>query len=133
MWASRNLSVVFYNGVVYTSDLGYIDEEGFIYVIGRKGDVINVGGLKVSPTEVESVALAYEGIEDCICIAIEDRITTNALKLLVVFQEGKELDVKAISSFLAKSLEAYKIPRFYEKVDKVERTYNGKLNRKFYR
>lgn len=121
------------NGVVYTSDLGYIDEEGFVYVIGRKGDVINVGGLKVAPTEVESAALGYEGIADCICISVEDRITTNALKLLVVMQEGYELDVKALSSFLAKSLEAYKIPRFYEKVDKVERTYNGKLNRKYYR
>lgn len=121
------------NGIVYTSDLGYIDDEGFVYVIGRKGDVINVGGLKVAPSEVESAALGYEGIIDCICIAIPDKITTNALKLLVAMKEGKELNIKSLSAFLAKSLEAYKIPRYYEKVEKIERTYNGKLNRKYYR
>ncbi len=126
-------SEVLEDGIVYTSDLGYIDEEGFVYVIGRKGDVINVGGLKVAPSEVESAALGYPGVADCICIAVEDRITTNALKLMVVMQEGHEFDPRAISGFLAKSLEAYKIPRLYEQVDKVERTYNGKLNRKYYR
>ena len=126
-------SEVLENGIVYTSDLGYIDEEGFVYVIGRKGDVINVGGLKVAPSEVESAALGFPGVADCICIAVEDKITTNALKLLVVMQEEHEFQPRAMSEFLGTTLEAYKIPRFYEQVDKVERTYNGKLNRKYYR
>jgi acyl-CoA synthetase (AMP-forming)/AMP-acid ligase II len=121
------------NDTIYTSDIGYIDDEGFAYVIGRKGDVINVGGLKVAPAEVESAALEYDGIVDCICIAVADKITTNALKLLVVIKEGTELNIKSLNTFLAKSLEAYKIPRFYEVVDKVERTFNGKINRKYYR
>ena len=121
------------NGIVYTSDLGYIDEEGFVYVLGRKGDVINVGGLKVAPSEVESAALAYPGIADCICISVKDRITENALKLLVVTQDGCELNTKQFATFLSKNLEPYKIPRFIETVEKVERTYNGKLNRKYYR
>ena len=121
------------DGIVYTNDLGYMDDEGFVYVIGRKGDVINVGGLKVSPSEVESVALAYDGIADCICIAIEDEITFNALELLVVMEEGSELNVRKLTSFLSERLESFKIPRAYKVVDKVERTYNGKLNRKFYR
>jgi len=120
------------NGIVYTSDLGYIGEDGFIYVIGRKGDVINVGGLKVSPTEVESAALEHEGIEDCICISVPDPITTNALKLLCVLRAGYQINNKEMSAFLADKLETYKIPRFYESVDHVERTYNGKLNRKAY-
>ena len=124
---------VLQNGVVYTSDIGYIDDEGFVYVIGRKGDVINVGGLKVAPTEVESAALGFEGIADCICISVEDRITANALKLLVVMEDGYELDPKKLSAHIGKHLEAFKIPRFYEAVDKVARTYNGKLDRKFYR
>lgn len=123
---------VLQDGVIYTSDIGYIDDEGFIYIAGRKGDVINVGGLKVAPTEVESAALGYEGIDDCICIPVDDNITGKALKLLVVLADGAELDRKSITEFLSKKLEAYKIPRFYEKVDKVERTYNGKLNRKAY-
>ena len=124
---------VLVNGIVYTSDLGYIDEEDFIYVVSRKGDVINVGGLKVAPTEVESVVLGFEGILDCICISVPDNITTNALKLLAVLDKNVELDIKQLNAYLAKHLEPHKVPRFYEQVDKIERTYNGKLNRKFYR
>ena len=78
---------VLIDGIVYTSDMGYIDENGFIYIAGRKGDVINVGGLKVAPTDVEEAALAYDGIEDCICIPVDDAILGKALKLLVVMNK----------------------------------------------
>lgn len=120
------------NGIVYTNDVGYIDEEGFVYVSGRKGDVINVGGLKVAPSDVESAALAYEGVDDCICIPVDDPILGKALKLLVVMSDGVPFDVKAIRSHMLNTLENYKVPSYYERTEKIERTYNGKLNRKFY-
>ena len=87
-------SEVLENGIVYTSDLGYIDADGFVYVVARKGDVINVGGLKVAPNEVESAALGYDGIVDCICLSVEDNITSNALTMLVVMRDGCELNPK---------------------------------------
>jgi len=120
------------DGVLYTSDIGYIDNEGFIYIVGRQGDVINVGGLKVSPTEVESVALKYPGICDCICIPVDDDISGKALKLLIVPKDGENLEFSAVRSFLSTQMEGYKVPHLYEVVGKIERTYNGKLNRKFY-
>lgn len=120
-------------GIVYTNDIGYKDDEGFIYISGRKGDVINVGGIKVSPSDVEEAALAFEGIDDCVCIAQEDKITGQALKLLVVLRQGYTLNNREISEFLSSRVEAVKVPRFYEQVEKIERTYNGKINRKFYR
>lgn len=123
---------VLVDGVLYTNDIGYIDEEGFIYVSGRKGDVINVGGLKVAPTEVESAALSYDGIEDCICLPVAHPITGQALKLLVVLKEGTDFSSKQISEHLKTKLENYKVPTKYEQVEKIERTYNGKLNRKAY-
>ena len=118
------------DGIVYTSDIGYIDSDGFVYVIGRKGDVINVGGLKVAPTEVEAVALGYDGIDDCICAPVEDKITGKAVKLAVVLKPGIALDVKSIRSYLAKRLETYKIPKYIVTIDQVPRTYNGKIDRK---
>jgi len=123
---------VLIDGIVYTNDIGYIDQEGFIYISGRKGDVINVGGLKVAPTEVESAALAYEGIDDCICIGVDDVITGKALKLLVVMKEPSAFDIRSIRTFLISKLENYKVPMQYELVDRIARTYNGKLNRKAY-
>ena len=121
------------DGVVYTNDIGYKDAEGFIYIAGRKGDVINVGGIKVSPSEVEEAALACEGIDDCICIAVEDQITGQALKLLMVPHPGFSLEARMIRGFLSSRLEAAKVPRLYEQVEKIEKTYNGKADRKFYR
>ena len=123
---------VLVEGVLYTNDIGYIDEEGFVYVSGRKGDVINVGGLKVAPTEVESAALSYDGIEDCICLPVAHPITGHALKLLIVLREGTEFSPKQLSDYLKTKLESYKVPTKYEQVEKIERTYNGKLNRKAY-
>lgn len=124
---------VLVDGIVYTNDIGYKDDEGFIYISGRKGDVINVGGIKVSPSDVEEAALAFEGIDDCVCIAQEDKITGQALKLLVVLRQGYTLNNREISEFLSSRVEAVKVPRFYEQVEKIEKTYNGKINRKFYR
>lgn len=120
------------DGILYTNDIGYMDAEGFVYVSGRKGDVINVGGLKVAPTEVESAALSIGNIDDCICIAVDDRISGKALKLLVVCADDSRFDAREISKELAKKVESYKVPRYIEKTDKIARTYNGKLNRKFY-
>lgn len=123
---------VLIDGVVYTNDIGYIDEEGFVYIVGRKGDVINVGGLKVAPTEVEEAALAIDGIEDCICLPVAHPITGQALKLLVVMRAGAEFSPKQFASFLRTRLESHKIPGKYEQVESIARTYNGKLDRKAY-
>lgn len=116
---------------IYTRDMGYTDENGFVFILGRNDDVINVGGLKVSPLEVEEVALSYDGVKDCICVAVDDKITGEALKLLVV--ADARFEMPALKVFLASKLEPYKVPRQYEIVSRIERTSNGKLNRKYYR
>lgn len=123
---------VLIDGVVYTNDIGYIDDEGFIYVTGRKGDVINVGGLKVAPAEVEEAALSIDGIEDCICLPMDHPVSGQAVKLLVVMRDGAEFDPKRFSDILKTKLDSHKVPTKYEQTDKIARTYNGKLDRKFY-
>ena len=117
---------------VYTSDMGMLDADGMLHLTGREDDVINVGGFKVAPTEVEDAALAFPDVEDCVCIPVDHIITGKALKLLVVMKDGKSLDRKALALHLKTKLEAYKIPMLYSQVDKVERTFNGKINRKHY-
>lgn len=121
------------NGIVYTSDLGYIGDDGFVYVVGRLGDVINVGGYKVAPTEVEDAALGFPGVEDCVCVAVHHPISGKAPKLLAVCKAGTTLDSRALHKYLAERLESYKVPVSYEQIDAVKRTYNGKIDRKAYR
>lgn len=118
------------DGVVYTNDIGYIDDEGYVYMLGRKGDVINIGGLKIAPTEVENVVLRYPDIAECACFAVEDRMGGVVPKLNVVMKKGCELDTAALRAHMAKHLEAFKIPKLIVKVDELPKTSNGKLDRK---
>jgi acyl-CoA synthetase (AMP-forming)/AMP-acid ligase II len=117
---------------VYTSDIGMIDEDGLLHLKGREDDVINVGGFKVAPTEVEDAAMSFSRLKDCICIAAEHPITGRALKLLVVMNDGEQLNKRELALHLKERLEPYKVPMLYEQVEKVARTFNGKLDRKHY-
>lgn len=128
----ERMATVLRDGVVYTSDIGRIDEKGMLHLSGREDDVINVGGFKVAPTEVEDAAMAFPDIQDCICISVEHKIMGRALKLLVVMKDGRVLNKRALAQFLKNKLETYKIPTLYEQTETVKRTFNGKLDRKFY-
>jgi len=125
-------STVLHHDTVFMSDYGTLDAEGMLHIGGRKSDVINVGGYKVAPTEVEDVAMGFEGVKDCICIAADHPIMGRALKLLVVQKEGAAFSKRSLARYIASRLEAYKVPLLYELTDAVARTYNGKLDRKFY-
>jgi acyl-coenzyme A synthetase/AMP-(fatty) acid ligase len=118
---------------IFTADIGHIDEEGMLRLEGRQGDVINVGGYKVAPTEVEDAALSLPEVKDCICIAMDHPVMGQALKLLVVLAEGYPLNKRQIALALKDRLETYKVPQFYEQVEKIQRTYNGKIDRKYYK
>ena len=123
---------VLHDDTVFTSDVGILDEEGMLHLSGRASDVINVGGFKVSPIEVEEAAMASPMVSDCICISASHPVTGRALKLLVVTPPGQKLDKRTLARYLADRLEPYKVPMLYEQVDTIARTYNGKLDRKFY-
>ena len=125
-------ATVLRDDTVFTSDVGILDEEGMLHLSGRSSDVINVGGFKVSPIEVEEVAMASPMVSDCICISASHPVTGRALKLLVVTPSGQKLDKRTLARYLADRLEPYKVPMLYEQVDTIARTYNGKLDRKFY-
>jgi len=125
-------ATVLRDDTVYMSDYGMLDEEGMLHIGGRESDVINVGGFKVAPTEVEDVVMSIDGVQDCICISAEHRIMGRAVKLLVVMDDGFVLDKKKIARYIAARLEPYKVPQLYEQVDAIARTYNGKLDRKYY-
>ena len=121
------------DGVIYTSDKGFLDENGYLRLQGREDDVINVGGYKVSPIEVENIVLAIDEIDDCICIAGQHPILGTTLKLLYVVTEGKSIDKRKIVEYISAKVEKYKVPQICEQVSSVKRTYNGKLDRKFYK
>ena len=76
--------------------------------------------------------MSFSRLKDCICIAAEHPITGRALKLLVVMNDGEQLNKRELALHLKERLESYKVPMLYEQVEKVARTFNGKLDRKHY-
>lgn len=117
------------DGVIYMTDLGYI-ENGYLYLVGRRDDVINVGGLKIAPTEVEDVAMRHPMVDECVCIPFEDRVYGRVVKMLVKVNEGYEFDAAALVTYLEDKLEAYKVPKYIVQTDEIPRTFNGKIDRK---
>lgn len=125
-------SQVLHDQTVFMSDFGHLDEEGMLFIEGRADDVINIGGYKIAPQEVEDAVLTFQEISDCICVSTPHPITGLALKLYVVMKEGCLFDKKKLARYLKTKLEVYKIPQLYEQTESIRRTYNGKLDRKAY-
>lgn len=132
-WKNNELTnMTMKNGYVITNDIGYIDKEGFLYIMGRNNDTINVGGLKVEPLEIEEKASELLYVKECVCIPVPDELTGNALKLYVVMEEGVLFDENDIRKVLSSKLETYKVPRYYEKIKDIPRNKIGKIDRKVF-
>ncbi len=121
---------VMQGGFIYTNDLGYMDQDGLIYVLGRADDVINYQGIKIAPEDIEICAAKYSGISDCACVPMPDQICGQVPRLFVVAKEPDGFDRKDFMEFLSKTLEANKLPRQIELIDSIPRTSNGKIQRK---
>jgi long-chain acyl-CoA synthetase len=112
-----------------TGDWGYSDNEGYLYLESRKKELINVGGKKVSPAEVEDTICSL-GIRDCICAGVDDphKIMGEVVKAFIL-KENCALSFQEISSRLETLLETYKIPALYEWIDHIPMTASGKKQR----
>jgi len=118
------------DGIIYSNDVAYFDEDGEILLLGRKGDIINVGGHKVSPNEIEDVVRNIERVADCAVIPVEDKFKGNVPKLFVQMEKGYEFNPVSIRDFIMANLEPYKVPQYIEQIDKIPRSYNGKILRR---
>lgn len=112
-----------------TGDCGYKADDGYIYLLGREKELINVGGKKVSPMEVEDAIIAL-GVGDCVCVPMKDPdgIMGELVKCYVL-QGSTELTFDQIAEALKDKLEHYKQPVCYEWIDKIPQTSSGKKQR----
>lgn len=121
------------NDTILMSDYGYEDEEGYLCLAGRSGDVIISGAYKIDPTEVENAALSLGTINDCVCIGKKDEIFGYKAALLVVMKNNEVFSKSVIKKSLMNILENYKVPKAIEQVERIQRNKNGKIDRKYYR
>lgn len=111
-----------------TGDWGYLDKDGYLHLKSRTKEMINVGGKKVSPMEVEEVLESYPGISEAACVGIQDSIMGEVVKAFIVGTLSKEEDAKVIE-FVSKKLENYKVPSEIIHLSSLPKTESGKLQR----
>lgn len=120
------------DGVLYTSDLGYIDENGLVFLIGRKDDVINYKGIKIAPEEIESVVLKNDQIASCACVPKQDAICGQVPKLFVELHPSaqSDFDPEAFIQYLKEHLDAGRVPVEVQVIEEIPKSSNGKILRK---
>ncbi len=120
----------FYNGYFRTGDAGCLDEDGYIHLKSRIKEMINVGGKKVSPMEVEGILMTIPGIEDCACVPMPDPegVLGEVVKAFIVCKDETLTDA-AIINALRPKLEIYKLPAAIARIAAIPKTASGKVQR----
>ena len=116
-------------GWLRTGDLGYFDDNGYLYLVGRFDDVINIGGEKVMPDEIEDIVKQIDGVENVVAFGIDHEIFGQVIKLHVIKSENSNLEKLSIIKFCMKNLEKYKIPSKIDFVTNIPQTDYGKVKR----
>jgi acyl-CoA synthetase (AMP-forming)/AMP-acid ligase II len=119
----------FRDGWFYTGDLGYFDEEGFLFVVGRKKDMVKSGGISIYPLEIESVIYSHPAILEAAVIGVPDAQWGEAVKAVVVIKAGTNLRAEDLLGFCKERLSAYKVPKSVEFRSSLPHTDVGKVNK----
>ncbi|MCK1981809.1 MULTISPECIES: long-chain-fatty-acid--CoA ligase [Peribacillus] len=120
----------FKNGWLLTGDLGYMDEQGFFYVVERKKDTIIAGGFNIYPREVEEVLYEHEAIQEVVVAGIPDPYRGETVKAFVVLKKNARATEEELNEFARKNLASYKVPRSYEFRNELPKTTIGKILRR---
>lgn len=117
------------DGWLLTGDMAYLDADGYVFMLGRADDIINVGGEKVSPLEVENIAGRCEGVRECACIGVEDPDGIyGQIPVLFVAADSRYTE-EGLRRFMAANAERYKIPQKYVLVESIPRNRMQKVDR----
>ena len=128
-WKNIEFDKNIIDGWLRTGDLGYFDDHGYLYLVGRFNDVINIGGEKVMPDEIEEIVKQIDGVENVVAFGIDHEIFGQVIKLHVVKSENSNLEKLSIIKFCMKNLEKYKIPSKIDFVTNIPQTDYGKVKR----
>ena len=117
-------------GWFYTGDLATVDEEGYIYIIDRKKEIIISGGENISPKEVEEVIYRHPSVFEVAVIGVPDEKWGEAVKAVVSLKEDKTATEEEIIAFCKQNLARFKAPKSVDFIDSLPKTASGKISRK---
>jgi long-chain acyl-CoA synthetase len=115
------------DGFITSGDVGYIDDDGYVFICDRKRDMVISGGVNIYPAEIEAALLAVPGVHDCGVFGIPDDEFGEALMAVVQPTAGVTLDIGSVRAQLAKTLAGYKVPKHIEIHADLPREDSGKI------
>ena len=118
------------NRKLYSGDLAKRDEDGYLFIVGRKKEIITSGGNRISVKEIEETLLSNPKIHEVAVFGVPDDIFGEAVKAVIVLREGERADEKEIQKYIRSLLQEYKVPRFIQFIDNLPKTLAGKLDKK---
>jgi len=118
------------DGFFHTGDVGYVDEDGYVFIVDRIKDMINASGLKVFPRKVEEAIMSHPKVSESIVIGVADEYRGETVKAFVVLKEGEKLEQKELLDYLKGHLAPYEMPKLMEYRTALPKTMIGKPDKK---
>jgi long-chain acyl-CoA synthetase len=118
------------DGWLLTGDLGYMNEEGYFFVVDRKKDMIIAGGFNIYPREIEEVMYEHPSVQEVVVVGVPDPYRGETVKAYIVLKESATTTEEELNSFARKHLASYKVPRMYEFRSELPKTAVGKILRR---
>lgn len=120
----------FQDGYLLTGDVGFMDENGWFYLVDRKKDMINAGGYKVWPREVEDVMYTHPAIREVAIVGVPDGYRGETVKAVVSLKQGATASAEELIAYGKENMSSYKYPRIVEFMDDLPKTNTGKILRR---
>jgi long-chain acyl-CoA synthetase len=121
---------VFVDGALRTGDIGYLDEDGYLFLVDRQKDLILAGGYNVYPRTIEEALYEHPAVHEAVCIGVDDPYRGQAPKAFVTLKEGQPVTAQALRDFLKDRVSKIEMPREVEIRDRLPKTLIGKLSKK---
>ncbi len=118
------------DGWLYTGDIARVDEDGYVYIMDRKKDMIIAGGYNVYPREVEEVLYEHPAVLEAVVVGVPDKYRGETVKAVLVLKEGKEVTEEELIDYCKKNLAPYKVPKMIEFREELPKTSVGKILRR---
>ena len=123
-------AALFKDGWYYTRDLFRQDEDGWFHFIGRRSEMLKIGGIRVYPLEIEKVLKDHPEVRDVVVVRAEERVRGEVARAVVAMAPGSQVDVRALQAYCRDRLAVYKVPRIIEFWREIPKLPNGKIDKR---